>query len=443
MTSEPFEVTDDKGNTVTGTVDVFRDPKGPYYDPKSEYHMHPRYADARFDYFNTREACTIDRDTLSRAMQDAFAKALTRFGMENPGPDRIAEDVNASINATRQQCIRNVDKYVSNETFSSSNWETGETVGDLTAKAYAAVPAPDGGIQIVVARENSWPSADVSALKNYDNADTRILSRRVAASDGGDSVENGGFSPEGVVLQKPTQHVPLPRVSGPTGISDSTEPMRYLSPRDGNARPASLFDTGAPAAQIVLPDRLNTCGGPKDWAAALAGPGPLNPMQAAPPPRVEGMPGISSTKPVRILSRRIADMPPASVFDSSAPAVPFVPANEVFSPDRRNAFVNGSDVAAPPGGAGDSSSVPGSSGSTPSGLLNYIQYLDQPGANKPQAFVFDPGAPEASFASSGNSAPMGGLAGRIAVLAGIDPDNPDRPVPKPGGLLALLLAANR
>src|SRR5882724_1862856 len=162
MASEPFEVTDDKGNTVTGTVDVFRDPKGPYFDPKSEYYMHPRYADAHFDYFNTREACTIDRDVLSRAMQDALAKALTRFGIENPGPAKIARDVDASINATRQQCIQNADRYVSNETFSSSNWETGETVGNLTAKAYAAVPAPDGGIQIVVARQDSWPAAEVS-----------------------------------------------------------------------------------------------------------------------------------------------------------------------------------------------------------------------------------------------------------------------------------------
>jgi hypothetical protein len=35
----------------------------------------------------------------------------------------------------------------------------------------------------------------------------------------------------------------------------------------------------------------------------------------------------------------------------------------------------------------------------------------------------------------------GGLAGRIAALAGIDPDNPDQPVPPPGGLLARLPSA--
>jgi hypothetical protein len=40
-----------------------------------------------------------------------------------------------------------------------------------------------------------------------------------------------------------------------------------------------------------------------------------------------------------------------------------------------------------------------------------------------------------------DSIPMGGLAGRIAALAGFDPDNPD--APPAGGLLALLLAAQQ
>jgi hypothetical protein len=173
MASEPFEITDENGITVTGTVDVYRHPKGPYYNPKSRYYKQPRYADAHFDYCNTREACTIDRSAPSKAMEDAFAKALTRFGIKDPGRDRIAEDVDASINATREQCIRNADKYVSNETFSSTNWETGRAVGGLTAKTYAAVPTPGGGIQTVVARENSWPFAAVSALKNDARAGCR------------------------------------------------------------------------------------------------------------------------------------------------------------------------------------------------------------------------------------------------------------------------------
>jgi hypothetical protein len=441
MTSEPFEVTDDKGNTVTGTIDVFRDPKGPYFDPGSEYYMHPRYADARFDYFNTREACTIDRDALSRAMQDAFAKALTRFGIEDPGPAKIAKDVNASINATRQQCIQNADKYVSNETFSSSSWDTGEAVGNLTAKAYAAVPAPDGGIQTVVARENSWPAADVSALKNHDSANARVLSRRVVARDGVSGAANWSSSSEGVAFQNPTQEPPPLHVRELTGVFDSTKPMRYLTRRDGTPPPASVFDSGAPAAQFVLPDQLNTGGGRADWAAALAGLGPPKPMQAAPPPQAGGVPGTTSAMPVRILSRVSADKPRASVFDASAPVVPLAPPKESFSPNHRNAFASGSDAALLAAGAAASPSVPGPQGPPPSTLLEYIRRLNQLGANQPQASIVASEAPGASLAPSDSPTPMGGLAGRIAALAGLDPDNRD--APPPGGLLALLLAQQR
>ena len=245
-TSEPFEATDDNGITVRGTVDVYRDRNGPYFDPNSKYHKHPRYADAQFDYFDTREACTIDRGVLSKAMKDAFARALTRFGIENPGPVKIAEDVDASINATRQQCIQNADKYVSNETFSSSDWETGETVGDLTAKAYAEVPAPNGGIQTVVARENSWPSADVAALKNHGSANAPILSRRVITRDGGSNIENRGSPSEGIAPENPTQQAPLPHVSGLTGISGSTKPDAISEPEGWHHAASTPYSTPAP-----------------------------------------------------------------------------------------------------------------------------------------------------------------------------------------------------
>jgi hypothetical protein len=204
-----------------------------------------------------------------------------------------------------------------------------------------------------------------------------------------------------------------------------------------------VFDTGAPAAQFVLPDQLNSSGGPTDWAAALTGFGPLNPMRAAPPPQTGGTPESSSPVPVRVLSRRTADKPQTSLFDTGAPTVPFVPVNEVFSLDRRNAFVNGSDAASPGGAAGGSSSMPSPQGPAPSTLLEYIQRLNQLSANKPQTFMVGPDAPGAPLAPSDGPSPMGGLAGRIAALAGIDPDNPDQPVPPPGGLLALLLAAQR
>jgi hypothetical protein len=38
---------------------------------------------------------------------------------------------------------------------------------------------------------------------------------------------------------------------------------------------------------------------------------------------------------------------------------------------------------------------------------------------------------------------MGGLAGRLAALAGIDSENPDQPAPQPGGLLGLFLSGQR
>ena len=94
-------------------------------------------------------------------------------------------------------------------------------------------------------------------------------------------------------------------------------------------------------------------------------------------------------------------------------------------------------------GVGDSSSMRGLQGPTPSTLLEYIRDMNQLSANKPQASTVDPDAPEASLAPSGSPSLMGGLAGRIAALAGIDPDTPNRPVPPPGGLLALLFAAQQ
>jgi len=87
MASEPFEATDDNGNTVTGTVEVFRDPKGPYFDPAHPYFRNPRYADAHFEYFNTRGACTIDPKVLSEAMREAFTNALKEFGIPDPKSD--------------------------------------------------------------------------------------------------------------------------------------------------------------------------------------------------------------------------------------------------------------------------------------------------------------------------------------------------------------------
>src|SRR5258708_33825853 len=106
MVSEPFDVTDDNGITVTGTVDMYRDTEGDYYDPTSpESYKNPRFADVHFDYFNTRGACTIDRNALRKAMEDALANALTKFGIEGQRPDNMTRLATQSTNATLHMCM--------------------------------------------------------------------------------------------------------------------------------------------------------------------------------------------------------------------------------------------------------------------------------------------------------------------------------------------------
>ncbi|MGA2289431.1 hypothetical protein [Bradyrhizobium sp.] len=117
MASESFDVTDANGVRVTGTIEVYRDRNGEYYNPNSPFYHNPRFVQANFEYLNTREACTIDPDVLSEAMQAALANALEKFGIPRPDSGKVGRDVNASIAATRLQCARNADKYVSNETF--------------------------------------------------------------------------------------------------------------------------------------------------------------------------------------------------------------------------------------------------------------------------------------------------------------------------------------
>jgi hypothetical protein len=105
FTHTPFEVTAN-GITVTGTVSVFRDPKGVYFDStKPLTFLNDRAADFKVDYFNSREACTIDPDALSLAVQGALRKGLIDFGIPNPSEVAISKDAKASIDATRQQCV--------------------------------------------------------------------------------------------------------------------------------------------------------------------------------------------------------------------------------------------------------------------------------------------------------------------------------------------------
>jgi hypothetical protein len=57
--------------------------------------------------------------------------------------------------------------------------------------------------------------------------------------------------------------------------------------------------------------------------------------------------------------------------------------------------------------------------------------------------MFSPVASAVPFAFSGNPNSMGGLAGRLAALAGIDPENPEQPAPQLGGLLGRFFSSTR
>ena len=402
MASEPFEATDDNGITVTGTVDVYRHPKGPYFDPKSKFYKNPRYADAQFDYFNTREACTIDRNVLAEAMREAFRKALEKFQISKPDPDKVRDDVENSISATRQQCIQNADKYVSNETSSSTNWETGKAVGKLSARAYAAVPAPGGGIQTIVARENSWPVDDVSAPKDdaSSNADSRDTERGAAA----------------------------------TGI--------------GNPSPADPGDTRSPVLRALLRYRATAApDGPAptsvQGARLLA---PYYPgQQSSFGGRSGNSPGVPSPDvPLRRVSSAFPGMTPPNPDQPAALPRPGLPLG-IFSGDPMP-----SSTAPPPlGGLLYNSSVPGNND-----LPNFLAGLvsrnstspeppQQTAGGKPErrlgrsilnqspAPAYDPlDTAVASLVPSDGANYSGGVLGRFAGKEGIDQQSPNQPAPQ-------------
>ena len=180
-------------------------------------------------------------------------------------------------------------------------------------------------------------------------------------------------------------------------------------------------------------------------------------------------------KLVPYLGRRVAGKPEASIFDAGAPAVPFVPPNEVLSSDHSSSLDNrfGSWTASPAGitPRNPNLPLPAVEPGKPPGIINgkpmplwlmapmqlpsartevpngRIPFTSPPNGigsgRNVQAPAVDTRGAAAPPAPSDDSIPTGGLAGRIAVLSGIGPNNPDQPVPPPGGLLALLLAQQR
>lgn len=323
MASESFDVTDANGVRVTGTIEVYRDRNGEYYNPNSPFYHNPRFAQANFEYLNTREACTIDPDVLSEAMQAALANALEKFGIPRPDSGKVGRDVNASIAATRLQCARNADKYVSNETSSSTNWDTGKSVGNVTAKAYVAVPAPGGSTRAMTARVNSWPADDIPALGNNGSPAAPILNGRVfARGSGRNDIGNKDSSP--VAL------------SGDTSSPSPLEPPNFQSPAASTAnktlpypsrgiveqRPAPPFDTAAPAGaarQSSFDDRFG------NWPVSPASIAPRVPSLPVPAPEPSTPRSYFASLPIPPAPMPIRPDHPVALGMSQGnwPAIPF------------------------------------------------------------------------------------------------------------------------
>jgi hypothetical protein len=116
-----------------------------------------------------------------------------------------------------------------------------------------------------------------------------------------------------------------------------------VSGADGNKPPASVFDAGAPAAPFVLPNdflspsQQNSFGDRfGDWRSPSLG-GSVSP----PMPVLPGSPGWAAAlimDHIRYLNERDANKSKNLVFHAGAPAAPFVPSNELLSPDREDSF---------------------------------------------------------------------------------------------------------
>jgi hypothetical protein len=100
----------------------------------------------------------------------------------------------------------------------------------------------------------------------------------------------------------------------PVPPSDPGPPLGIFS-----GKPMSL--SPLPPSVWGLPDNSDASGN-GDWFNFLAGIASRNPTPPAPPPPTAG------SKPARYLSRRTVDQSQASVFDTGAPAVPFVPSDD-------------------------------------------------------------------------------------------------------------------
>jgi hypothetical protein len=164
---------------------------------------------------------------------------------------------------------------------------------------------------------------DVNGDGNWGFSPANIA--RLPAPDRADSFDNRfgnwGSSPAGNYPQLRSRRVSsaFPDIAPhhpnqPVPPSDPGPPLGIFS-----GKPMSL--SPLPPSVWGLPDNSDASGN-GGWFNFLAGIASRNTTPPAPPPQTAG------SKPARYLGRRIIDQSQASVFDTDAPAVPFVPSGD-------------------------------------------------------------------------------------------------------------------
>jgi hypothetical protein len=259
---------------------------------------------------------------------------------------------------------------------------------------WGSVPAGDSG---------SPRSPVLRALQNY---------RRSAAPDGSAST-----SAQGAALATPAFR---PNIAGAGGVLGGFIGDRSITPAEA-ASPSLPLLPGPAAPNLLggesaLSNRSqNAAGEPRPdtyprlrrVSSAFAGITPPGPDQPEPPPERAPLLGIFSGKPVSLS--------------------PF-PLPLGGLPDNSDGSADGNwldFLAGAPSGNPRQSAPPQTAGSKP------VRTLGRRIAGQPQASVFDTSAPAAPFAPSDDPNFSGGLLGRLAALAGIDPQNPTQPALPP------------
>jgi hypothetical protein len=229
------------------------------------------------------------------------------------------------------------------------------------------------------------------------------------AGDGLIAPAEGAF-PSAPLLQGPT----APDLqSEETQGSISDKPARYLGRRTYSQSQGPASDTRLPAVpflsnEVLSPDdRASFSDRFGNWTSFPEDLTPPNPNLLVPAPEPDGPLGIFSGKPMS-LSR----LPP-SVWG--------LPDNSDTSGDGNSfnflaglAFQNPTQPAPPL----QTDSKP-------------VRSLGRRIVNQPPASMADTRAPAAPLAPSDDQNFSGGLLGRLAALAGIDPQNPNQPAPPP------------